>query len=185
MLQNVRRELIEKRYRNGTNRYCSPIETQKRLAPLLGAMGITRIANVTGLDNVGIPIVLVYQPNSRSLSSAQGKGLELDDVKASGLMEAVESFHAEHIDRPLFFESYAELRRQASVVDLEGLPKAAGARFDPHKRLAWIEGYDLLKDKPAWVPFELVHTDFRIPPPEGSGFFLQTSNGLAAGNPTR
>ena len=182
MLQNARRVQIEKRYRNGTNRYCSPFETQKRLAPLLSAMGITRIANVTGLDHVGIPIVLVYRPNSRSLSAAQGKGLELDDVKASGLMEAVESFHAEHIDRPLRFESYAELRRQASVVDLDGLPKTSGARFDPHRRLAWIEGYDFLKEKPAWVPFELVHTDFRIPPPEGSGFFLQTSNGLAAGN---
>jgi YcaO-like protein with predicted kinase domain len=182
MLQSARREQIEKRYRNGTNRCCTPLETQKRLAPLLSAMGITRIANVTGLDHVGIPIVLVYRPNSRSLSAAQGKGLELDDVKASGLMEAVESFHAEHIDRPLRFESYAELRRQASVVDLDGLPKAAGARMNPHRRLAWIEGYDLLKDKPSWVPFELVHTDFRIPPPEGSGFFLQTSNGLAAGN---
>jgi YcaO-like protein with predicted kinase domain len=182
LLQNARKERIEKRYRNGTNRYCSPLETQTRLAPLLSAMGITRIANVTGLDNVGIPIVIVYRPNSRSLSAAQGKGLELDDVKASGLMEAVESFHAEHIDRPLRFESYAELRRQVSVVDLNGLPKTAGARFDPHRRLAWIEGHDLLKDKPAWVPFELVHTDFRIPPPQCSGFFLQTSNGLAAGN---
>src|SRR4029077_16117389 len=95
-LLNARREQIEKRYRNGTNRYCSPIETQKRLAPLLSTMGITRIANVTGLDNVGIPIVLIDRPNSRSLSAAQGKGIELDAVKASGLMEAVESFHAEH-----------------------------------------------------------------------------------------
>jgi YcaO-like protein with predicted kinase domain len=182
MLHDARNEQVEKRYRNGTNRHCSPLETQKRLAPLLSAMGITRIANVTGLDHVGIPIVLVYRPNSRSLSSAQGKGLELDDVKASGLMEAVESFHAEHIDRPLQYETYAELRRHASVADLDGLPKTAGARFDPHRRLAWIEGYDLSKDAPTWVPFELVHTDFRIPPPEGSGFFLQTSNGLAAGN---
>jgi YcaO-like protein with predicted kinase domain len=182
MLQNARRKQIEKRYRNGTNRCCSPLETQRRLTPLLSAMGITRIANVTGLDHVGIPIVLVYRPNSRSLSAAQGKGLELGDVKASGLMEAVESFHAEHIDRPVRFESYAELRRHASVVDLDGLPRTAGARFDPHQRLAWIEGYELFKGKPAWVPFELVHTDFRIPPPEGSGLFLQTSNGLAAGN---
>jgi len=181
-LQNARRERIEKRYRNGTNRSCSPLETQKRLAPLWSAMGITRLANVTGLDDVGIPIVLVYRPNSRSLSVAQGKGLELDDVKASGLMEAVESFHAEHIDRPLRFESYAELRRHAPVVDLAGLPKAARARFNPHRRLPWIEGYELFKEKPIWVPFEVVHTDFRIPPPQASGFFLQTSNGLAAGN---
>ncbi|MGH9773961.1 MAG: YcaO-like family protein [Candidatus Acidiferrales bacterium] len=178
----VHGELIEKRYRHGTNRTCSPHETRARLAPFLSAMGITRVANVTGLDHVGIPIVIVYRPNARSLSSAQGKGLDLDDVRASGLMEAVESFHAEHIDRPTRFESYAELSRKFPVVELQGLPRAAGSHFDPDKRIPWIEGYDLLNDKPAWAPFELVHTDFRIPPPEGSGFFLQTSNGLAAGN---
>ena len=182
VLQIARREQIEKRYRHGTNRCCSPLETRRKLAPLLRAMGITRVANVTGLDHVGIPVVIVYRPNARSLSSAQGKGLDLDAVRASGLMEAVESFHAEHFDRPLRFESYAELRRQVPDVVLDGLPRAAGAHFDPDRPLPWIEGYDLLDDKPAWVPFELVHTDFRIPPPEGSGFFLQTSNGLAAGN---
>ena len=181
-LRNACKEQIEKRYRHGTNRYCSPAETQKRLAPLWGAMGITRVANVTGLDNVGIPVVLVYQPNSRCQASAQGKGLNLEDVKCSGLMEAVESFHAEYIDRPVRMASYAEMSREATVADLVGLPKAAGARFNPHQRLPWIEGHDLLKDRPAWVPFELVHCDFRIPPPEGSGYFLQTSNGLAAGN---
>ena len=181
-LQTARQERIEKRYRNGTNRCCSPCETRKRLAPLLGAMGVTRIANVTGLDHVGIPIVIVYRPNARSLSSAQGKGLDVDDVRASGLMEAAESFHAEHIAGPLRLESYAELRRRAPAVDLRGLPRAFGTRFDPHRRIPWIEGHDLLKESPTWVPFELVHTDFRIPPPEGSGYFLQTSNGLAAGN---
>jgi ribosomal protein S12 methylthiotransferase accessory factor YcaO len=31
------------------------------LAPV---MGITRVANVTGLDSVGIPVVMVCRPNS-------------------------------------------------------------------------------------------------------------------------
>ena len=58
-------------------------------------MGITRIANLTGLDRLGIPVVGVFRPNSKSVAVAQGKGLDLDAAKASGLMEAVETFHAE------------------------------------------------------------------------------------------
>ena len=64
-------------------------------------MGITRIANITGLDRLGIPVVMVCRPNSRSIAVSQGKGLTLDAAKASGLMESVETFHAESITRPL------------------------------------------------------------------------------------
>jgi hypothetical protein len=34
-------------------------------------MGITRIANVTGLDRIGVPVVMVWRPNSRSLAGRQ------------------------------------------------------------------------------------------------------------------
>ena len=57
-----------KPYCSGAYRRCSPLETLARLAPFLSSMGITRIANVTGLDNIGIPVVMVCRPNSRSLS---------------------------------------------------------------------------------------------------------------------
>ena len=33
-----------------------------------------------------------------------------------------------------------------------------------------------------WVPHELVHTDFTLPLPTGSGCFIKSSNGLASGN---
>jgi ribosomal protein S12 methylthiotransferase accessory factor YcaO len=35
---------------------------------------ITRLANVTGLDTLGILVVMSVRPNSRSLSVSQGKG---------------------------------------------------------------------------------------------------------------
>ncbi len=37
-------------------------------------MGITRIANVTGLDNIGIPVVMVCRPNSQAFLYRKGKG---------------------------------------------------------------------------------------------------------------
>jgi ribosomal protein S12 methylthiotransferase accessory factor len=46
----------------------------------------------------------------------------------------------------------------------------------------WIQGVNLMADEPTWVPYESVHTDFRLPQPTGSGCFPCTSNGLASGN---
>ncbi len=57
----------------------------------LAVMGISRVTNVTGLDTVGIPLVMVCRPNSRSISVSQGKGCDLDAAKASGVMESVET----------------------------------------------------------------------------------------------
>ncbi|TGV60738.1 hypothetical protein EN803_38435, partial [Mesorhizobium sp. M2D.F.Ca.ET.160.01.1.1] len=48
-----------------------------RIRPHWARMGITRVANVTGLDRIGIPVVMVCRPNARSLAVSQGKGIDL------------------------------------------------------------------------------------------------------------
>ena len=81
-----------KGYTVDTHRTVSTQETMTRVSPFLQQMGITRIANVTGLDTIGIPVVMVTRPNSRSVAVSQGKGLSLTAAKASGVMEAIESW---------------------------------------------------------------------------------------------
>lgn len=171
-----------KHYRAGTHRLLSPEETLRRVRPLMAVMGITRIANITGLDRLGIPVVTVCRPNSRSLSVSQGKGLDLPSARVSGLMEAVETYHAEHITLPLTLATYNELRFSHPLVDVTRLPRLSVGSFHPNLRLLWIEGHELLGHTPMWLPFELVHTDFTVPLPSGSGSFLMSSNGLASGN---
>ena len=171
-----------KLFRGGTHRTVAPADTLARVRPLMAEMGITRIANVTGLDFIGIPVVMVTRPNSRSIAVAQGKGLELDAAMASGLMESVETYHAERIDLPLKLTSFEELRRQHRVIDLERLPPLAESAFHPKLPLLWIEGQDLIQDEALWLPYELVHTNFTLPYPPGSGCFMASSNGLASGN---
>src|SRR2546425_9776725 len=78
-------------------RTVTPADTIARVAPFLRAAGITRIANVTGMDTIGIPTVMVTRPNARSLSVSQGKGVDLQAAKASGIMESIEQWHAERI----------------------------------------------------------------------------------------
>lgn len=171
-----------KHFRLGTHRSMSPEETVGRLERLLPVMGITRVANITGLDSIGIPVVMVCRPNARSLAVSQGKGLDLAAAKASGLMESVESYHAERITLPLKLASLNELRFSHRLADVTALPRLSVSNFNENLELLWIEGQDLLRDAPTWVPFEMVHTNYTLPLPTGSGSFMMSSNGLSSGN---
>lgn len=171
-----------KSYRNGTHRTVTPTDTLERACPFMPDLGVTRIANVTGLDRIGIPVVMVCRPNSRSIAVSQGKGLDLEAAKASGLMEAVETYHAEHITLPLILGSYIELRSTHRLIDVTELPFTADSRFHPHFPMLWIEGEDLIQKSPIWLPYEVVHANYTLPFPPGSGCFTASTNGLASGN---
>ena len=171
-----------KHYFHGTHRTCAPADTIARLKPLLRTMGITRVANVTGLDRTGIPVVMVCRPNARSVTVSQGKGITLDAAKASGIMEALEVWHAERIAKPLKLASYTELRGEHRVADVSTLPRARGSCYSDSLPLLWLEGEDLLGSGSTWVPYELVSANYTLPLPPGSGCFQANTNGLASGN---
>jgi YcaO-like protein with predicted kinase domain len=164
------------------DRAVDPAVTLARVQPLLRPMGITRVANITGLDHVGLPVVNVVRPNARSNAVSQGKGLNLEAAMASGVMEAIETHCAEHVLKPLKLASAAEMAHRHRLPDLAALPRPRGSRFDLATPLLWIEGRDIQNGEAVWVPFELVHMNFTSPAPPGSGHFLLSSNGLASGN---
>src|SRR5512132_23241 len=170
--------------RRGRHRSASLDDTLKRALRLAPVMGITRVANVTGLDAVGVPVVMVCRPNSRSVAVSQGKGIDLASARASGLMEAAELYHAETITLPLRLATYEEVRYQYNVVEIDELPRDSDSRFHPNLRLLWCEGRDLLNDENVFVPYEMVHTNYTTPLPDGHGCFTASSNGLASGNAT-
>ena len=172
-----------KSYRTGTHRTVSPQETLDRILPHLSAMGITRLANVTGLDDIGIPVITACRPNAKAVAVSQGKGISLEAAKASAAMEAIETYHAEHIDLPVRLINYVELSQTHSVTELEPLPTMDVIPFDPHARRLWIEANRVLQsNEKQYVPYDLVHCDFTLPLPQGSGCFQLSTNGLASGN---
>lgn len=171
-----------KAYFSGTHRARAPRDTYERLKPLLPVFGITRVSNITGLDHVGIPVYMACRPNSRSLAVFQGKGIDADSARVSAIMEALETLHAESIDRPLKLASFEELRFTHTMVDVLGLPFARPEGLDPFEQILWIEGRCLISGIDQWLPFELVHANYTEPQPIGSGVFAATTNGLASGN---
>ena len=173
-----------KAFRRGTHRALAPRETIARVEPLRSVFGITRVANLTGLDRPGIPVVMVCRPNARSSAVFHGKGIDLVAAKASGLMEAIETWHAEHVQLPLRLGSFAELWAGYAACDADALPRLPGTRLDPDRPFLWVEGDDLIGGGPAWVPFEVVHANATLPEMPHSGCFAASTNGLASGNNT-
>ena len=170
-----------KRHRDGTHRIVAPAETVAKVTALMPQLGITRVANVTGLDRIGIPVVMVCRPNARSLAVSQGKGCNLDAARASGLMEAAELYHAEHIELPLKLGSLAELEGTHRFADLGRMARISDD-FHRHLVTLWVEGTDLVSGGARWLPYESVRANFTLPPPPGSGCFDCSTNGLASGN---
>ena len=78
-----------KTYFRGTHRSVSPAETLCRFGTRLSEFGITRLADITGLDSIGLPVYVAIRPNSRNLSTSQGKGSDHDSAKASAMMESI------------------------------------------------------------------------------------------------
>lgn len=165
-------------YVDGTHRARSPEETLEHFRPAMKACGITRLANITGLDRVGIPVFTAVRPRGRLLSTSQGKGASNGAAAASAMMEAIEVWHAENVSNPTILATQRELLASGVPHELDGLPRDPAARAHPDARREWVEGLDLVTKKPVWVPRALVELG---PFPALFDFFPST-NGLASGN---
>jgi YcaO-like protein with predicted kinase domain len=161
------------------HRVVQPEKTLEAITPLFRPAGLTRIADVTGLDCIGIPVVMVVRPNARSLSVSQGKGIDLASAHASGAMEALELYHAERVALPMWRRRWSELAVEKAV-DPYCLPLRK--EFTPETPILWVQALEVISDTGYLVPCELVHADFTLPRPPGYGFFHMSSNGLASGN---
>jgi len=175
-------ECPSKEFTDGTHRCCSPSETLSRIERHFQRIGITRIADVTGLDSLAIPTYLAIRPNSRSLSVSQGKGLTSPAAKVSAAMESIELYHAEHFVQCHHSCSFKELvGGRIAACDPAELPLHPRSDYSPQDELPWVKGIDLIGGIETLVPYDLIHTWYK-PRRMTRPLFLMTSNGLASGN---
>jgi ribosomal protein S12 methylthiotransferase accessory factor len=164
-------------FRGSSERAVAPSETLARVAPLLSRFGITRVANVTGLDRIGVPVYQAIRPNARSLSVSQGKGVDAASSKVSAIMEAIELSYAERPTLPLRLGAYDELAAEGAADPME-LPLSRPSAYRVGHPLLWAPASDVSSDGDAWVPFELVHACATAPLIAGSGCFVRSTHGL-------
>jgi len=151
-----------------------------KVRPHLGTFGITRVANVTGLDRLGVPVYMVCRPNSKSLAVFQGKGISENAAKISGIMEAVECFHAENLSTPILKDSFNHLSL-GTRMNLARLSRLKDRIFYEDNAMQWIHGHDLISGHEKMVPHQSVHMDCTVHNAEPQ-IFISDTTGLAAGD---
>ena len=171
-----------KRFWRGTQRSVAPAETLRRIQPLFAGIGLTRLADITGLDRIGMPVVLSVRPNAGYLALDAGKGFTLEAATVSAAMECLERHHAETAAVAELLLPYDELARQYRTVPVEQLPLTKHSLFGPKRPERWALGWDVIQQAEVAIPAEMVPmTRFKYGRADLVSF--QTgSNGLASGN---
>jgi ribosomal protein S12 methylthiotransferase accessory factor len=162
----------------GMHRVCPPADFLPRIRPLLADAGVTRLANITGLDRIGIAVVSAIRPAGSTLSAAAGKGLTLEAATVSAAMEAIEVFSAETAQVTRLCMSAENVARTEATLTLDKLPLRRHALLPSRQPIDWTFAYDLLENTRIAVPTDLVTL---TPPRLPIAPFFQSSNGLASG----
>ncbi len=149
-----------------------PVEQTLALIPQLRErFGITRIADITHLDRIGIPVMSAIAPGSPDVISVyNGKGPTRESALAGAVMEAVERQVAAAPRLPAFV-------RDAKTV-LAAIDPGGHWPPPPAEEIVCVAGTDLLTGDALDVPLALVQCPWhgeRV-------IFGDSSNGLASGN---
>lgn len=170
----------DKEWVSGTHRAMDPALTLARIRPHLHKAGITRVADITDLDTIGIPVVIATRPASGSLAVEAGKGATLEAAAASATMEAIERFVGEEDDFRDLVATVDEVGDRVAV-PIEHFPLLTHARVATSRAFPWSRMWDLRSGEMRLVPEMLVHLPVEQPSMTGSPW-AASSNGLASGN---
>lgn len=156
----------------------SPAALLRDLTTILPLLGITRVASQTGLDRTGIHCYAAIRPNSLTIASHQGKGMDEVSAQLSAIMEAAEYAVAEAPETPGRTLSLTEVREASyDMLDVANLlPR--GFTVDPDLPIRWLEGQALSTGAPVLVPHDAVVLGVA---PAAFTAISQSTNGLAAG----
>ena len=176
------RDSVPKLSISGPQRERAVEETWEAIKPFLPRIGVTRVADITGLDRIGIPVYNAIVPRSSDLISVyNGKGANEHSARTSAVMEAVERFSA-------WQPRSADIVASEEDLERENIPfiSPSEINFDRyhmyHSKLpiSWIFGFDLIASQQTAVPVYLAgyYQSFHEIPP----FPIATTNGLASGN---
>lgn len=172
-------DFIAKKPKQWQHRTVAPEETLKRLGGIKDAVGITRVADLTELDRIGIPVFQAVRPLGKLFTVSQGKGTTAAAARASAMMEATEIWHAENLVLD------AQIARRSEIMDQAHLDPGLLCRKDASVdnkdvTMEWAAGQDLISGVTTMVPRDFANLDFtrRAKP----SWLKRSTNGLAGGN---
>jgi ribosomal protein S12 methylthiotransferase accessory factor len=179
------------KYLEGTQRVFDPETTLANTTRLLPKIGVTRIANITDLDRVGIPVFSAIRPSAAAgaISIYSGKGISETNARISAIMESFERCLAEQPEVSINL-SGVELNTERINGTYESLCESYPTLYPDAlllpqpvaelTNLEWVMGHDLMNDVEVLVPANAVFHPYD--PQNGTKLFRSNTNGLASGN---
>ena len=179
------------KYLEGTQRVFDPETTLANTTKLLPKIGVTRIANITDLDRVGIPVFSAIRPSAANgaISIYSGKGATETNARISAIMESFERCLAEQPEVSINL-SGIDIKTERTIDTYESLSENYPALYPDalllpqpvaeFTSLEWVMGYDMMNEVEVFVPANAV---FHPYDPQGANkLFRSNTNGLASGN---
>ncbi|WP_405297605.1 YcaO-related McrA-glycine thioamidation protein [Methanobrevibacter sp.] len=173
-------------YFKGTHRVIAPEKTIENNEDKLKIAGITRIADITDLDRIGLPIYTAIRPTAEegAVSIYGGKGIAKDHARASAMMEGFERYSAERQDSDettiATLEEISELGEFITPESLN-LPKDFKKQNLDSMKLEWSTAKDIISNKEYLIPTNAIYHPY-IHGNECESLFKSNTNGLASGN---
>ena len=173
-------------YFKGTHRVIAPKKTIEINEDKLKTAGITRIADITDLDRIGLPVYTAIRPTAEygGVSVYGGKGISKDHAKASAMMEGFERYSAERQDSDeITISSVNEISAKGDYIDPKSLnlPKEFEKKDISDISLEWSIAHDLITDKDYYIPTNAIYHPYTHDNNVES-LFKSNTNGLASGN---
>ena len=157
--------------------------TLARAKKCVSEYGLTRLADITGLDYVGIPVYAAVVPKSDdAISVYNGKGVSALDASTGALMETLERQIALCTELPTESASVRELEsRHVAFVGPGSLNQKHRKTYRENESYLWTNAYDLVANEQVKVPAAVAGFGPRYLR-SGSPCVENSSNGLASGN---
>ena len=145
------------------------------------AVGVTRVARITGLDRAGVEVAAAVRPGGHVLQVSAGKGETWAEAARGALSEAAELDAAERprVDARGSFAALSD-RFGGAALDPAALAPGLAAPGWRDLRLAWREAIELSGGAARLVPSTAVHCPPPGSEPLGLAVIPWTSSGLAA-----
>ena len=173
-------------YFTGRDRVIDPRKTIEINENKLKVAGITRIADITDLDRIGLPIYTAIRPTAEdgAVSIYGGKGITKDHAKASAMMEGFERYSAERQDiDETIIASLSEIEEFGEYIDPKSLnlPKEFEKKDISDLSLEWSKSIDLISNREYYIPTNAIYHPY-ISKDDSQSLFKSNTNGLASGN---
>ena len=160
-------------------------ETIKTILPVSSNIGITRLADITNMDILGIPNFSAVLPGTEDyIWVYSGKGPTRMDAKASALMESIERYSSlpSGNRKKMIQGSYKELSKVTKILHPSNVVEPMILEYDDEMIMDFLSGYDLVNNERILIPAPLALFRYSPKPPAINPFAYHHTNGLASGN---